>query len=80
MKSIPISFDEDIFEEIERVASAANLSFSDIIRDAVRRWLKAREIRKFEEDWIGKLKLHPDNPEDADKWIPIQYRSDDESW
>jgi len=41
--------------------------------------LKGREIRKFEEDRIGKLKLHPDKPEDAEKWIPIQYRSD-ESW
>ena len=46
MKSIPISFDEDIFDEIERAASAANLSFSDIVGDAVRRWLKRQHVQR----------------------------------
>jgi Arc/MetJ-type ribon-helix-helix transcriptional regulator len=80
MKNIQISFDEDILAAIDRAVSTGNLSFPDIVKDAVRQWLKRREIRKFEEDWIEKLKSEPDNPEDAEKWIPIQYRSDDESW
>lgn len=80
MRSVSINFDEDIFKKIQSIISATDLSISDIVRDALRRWLKGREIRKFEEEWIEKLKQNPDNPEDAEKWIAIQYRSEDESW
>ncbi len=80
MKNIQISFDDDMLAEIDRIVSTSGISFPDIVKDALRQWLKRREISKFEEEWIEKLKSAPDNPEDAEKWIAIQYRSDDESW
>ncbi|MDM8550342.1 hypothetical protein QUF72_09700 [Desulfobacterales bacterium HSG2] len=80
MKEIQISFDEDVLEEIEQIVSTTDISLSDIVGDAVRRWLKGRKIRKFEEEWIEKLRQHPDDPEDAEKWLPLQYWSDDEPW
>ncbi len=80
MKNIQITFDEDILTEIDRFVSASNLSRSDIVADAVRRWLKGKEIIKFEEEWIEKLRQHPDNSEDAEKWLPVQHWSDNESW
>ena len=75
MKNIQISFDEDILAEIDQVVSTTDLSIPDIVRDAVRQWLKKREIRKFEEEWIEKLRKNPDSPEDAEKWLPIQHWS-----
>lgn len=80
MRNIQISFDEDILEEINRVVSVTDLSFSDIVRDAVMRWLQSRDVRKFEEEWIQKLRLYPDNSEEADKWTSVQHWSEDESW
>ena len=58
------------------IISATDLSFPDIVRDTVRQWLKSREIKKFEEEWIEKLKMNPDNPEDAEKWLPLQHWSE----
>jgi metal-responsive CopG/Arc/MetJ family transcriptional regulator len=80
MKKVQISFDENMLVEIDQIISTTDLSFPDIVRDAVRQWLKRREIRKFEEEWIEKLKMNPDSPEDAEKWLPIQHWSDNESW
>ncbi len=80
MRSIQIRFDESIFKEIERVSTSLNVSYSEIVRDAVKQWLTTLETKKFEEDWIEKLKKQPDAAEDAEKWLSVQHWSDDESW
>jgi len=80
MKNIQISFDEDIFAEIEHAVSATGLSFPDIVKDAVRQWLQKREIRKFENEWIEKLKQSPDDSQGAEEWMSIQHWSDNEPW
>ena len=80
MKNIQISFDEDLLVEIDRIISTTGLSFPDIVQDAVRQWLKSRETKKFEEEWIEKLRMNPGTPEDAEKWLPIEHWSDNESW
>ncbi len=72
MKTIEIAFDENLLDQIDRFVSVTNLTYSDIMKDALRLWLKERETKMFEKEWIEKLKQHPDDPEDAEKWIPSQ--------
>ena len=76
MKNVQISFDESLLDEIDRFASSANLSRSAVVREALRHWLKEREIRKFEEEWIMSIKENPDDSERAEAWINAQTWSD----
>jgi len=77
MKNIQICFDEKILEELDYIVSVSSLSRSDIITEALRQWLKQKEIKAFEDDWIEKLKQKPDNSEDAEKWIQFQTWSNE---
>lgn len=36
MKTIPVFFDEDLLEEINRIVSESSLTVTDIVQDAVR--------------------------------------------
>ena len=72
MKNIQVSFDENMIDEVDRVAASSQTSRSAVIRDAIKHWLKEREIRKFEKEWIQCLKKRPDDPKDAEKWIKAQ--------
>ncbi len=76
MENIQIRFDEKLLSEIDRFVSATSVSRSEIVNDAVRRWLKEREAMSFETEWIDKLKQHPDDSEDAEKWMQAQTWSE----
>ena len=76
MKNVQISFDESLLDEIDRFASSTNLSRSAVVREALRHWLKEKEIRKFEEQWIMSIKENPDDSERAEAWINAQTWSD----
>jgi len=72
MKTLQISFEEELLEQIDDLVLKSSLSRDDIVMDAVKHRLKESKIKSFEAAWIEKLKQHPDNPEDAEKWIPLQ--------
>jgi len=76
MKNVQISFDESLLDEIDRFASSTNLSRSAVVREALRHWLKEKEVRKFEEQWIMSIKENPDDSERAEAWINAQTWSD----
>ncbi len=76
MENIQIRFDEKLLSEVDRFVSATRVSRSEIINDAVRRWLKEREAMSFEAEWIGKLRQHPDDSEDAEIWMQAQTWSE----
>ena len=76
MKNVQISFDENLLDAVDRFASSAKISRSAIIREALSDWLREREIREFEEQWINSIKLNPDDSEDAEAWIQAQQWSD----
>ncbi|MCJ7594290.1 MAG: ribbon-helix-helix domain-containing protein [Desulfobacterales bacterium] len=76
MKNVQISFDESLLDEIDRFASSTNLSRSAVVREALRHWLKEKEIRKFEEQWIMSIRENPDDSERAEAWINAQTWSD----
>jgi metal-responsive CopG/Arc/MetJ family transcriptional regulator len=72
MKNVQISFEENLLESIDSIASSSQLSRSAIVREALRNWIKQREIQKFEREWIRKLKEHPQDLVNSKAWMEIE--------
>ena len=72
MKNVQISFEENLLSSIDRIASSSQLSRSAIVREALRNWIKQREIQEFEREWIRKLKEHPQDYEDSEAWMDTE--------
>ena len=73
MKNVQISFDEKLLETIDYFAPSNKSTRSAVIRDAVKNWIKAQEIKEFEDKWIESLKQNHEDTEDAEKWMDAQY-------
>lgn len=76
MKNVQISFDETLLDEVDRFASSNKISRSEIVRQALRNWLKEEKIRAFEDQWILSLKGKPDDPDRAEDWKTAQEWGD----
>ena len=76
MKNVQISFDEDLLNEVNRMVASTRLSRSAIVREALRRWIREKEIKKFEDEWVKKLKENPDDIQEAKAWIKIEQWGD----
>ncbi len=76
MKNVQISFDKNLLDSVDRFAASEKISRSAIIREALRDWLREKEIRKFEQQWIKSIKENPDDSKDAEAWINAQQWSD----
>ena len=76
MKNVQISFDENLLDAVDRLAASAKISRSSIIREAIRHWLREREVREFEQQWIDSIKKNPDDSGDAEAWNKVQQWSD----
>ena len=76
MKNIQVSFDEKMLHEVDKAASSLKTSRSAIIRDAIKNWLKEKDIKEFEQNWIRSLKESPDEPEELEAWTKIQTWSE----
>lgn len=76
MKNVQISFDKNLLDSVDRFAASEKISRSAIIREALRDWLREKEIRKFEQQWIKSIKENPDDSKDAEAWINVQQWSD----
>ncbi len=72
MKNVQISFEENLLESIDSIASSSQLSRSAIVREALRNWIKQREIREFERKWIRKLKEHPQDAVNTEAWMDVE--------
>lgn len=72
MKNVQISFEENLLESVDSIASSSQLSRSAIVREALRNWIKQREIREFERKWIRKLKEHPQDEVNSESWMDIE--------
>lgn len=72
MKNVQISFDENLLYAVDRFTASAKISRASIIREALRHWLREREIREFEERGIESIKKNPDDSEDPKVWIQAQ--------
>jgi len=76
VKNVQISFDEDLLNEVNNMVASTRLSRSAIVREALRRWIREKKTKKFEDEWIKKLKGNPDDTQEANAWIKIEQWGD----
>jgi len=55
VKNVQISFDEDLLTLVDKLANSEQLSRSAAVREAVRNWIRQKEIDKFERAWKARL-------------------------
>ena len=76
MKNVQISFDEKLLHAIDHLATASKLSRSAIVRQALKRWMREKEVMEFEEQWITSLQRNSDNLDNVEEWVQIDTWSD----
>jgi predicted transcriptional regulator len=77
MKNVQISFDEQLLKTIDRFATSSRLTRSAVVREAVKTWIRQKEIKEFEDDWIKKLKESPVDLDDSEVWLKAEKWSDE---
>ena len=77
MKNVQISFDEELLETIDRFATSSRLTRSAVVREAVKIWIRQKEVKEFEDDWIKKLKERPEDMDDSEGWMKAEKWSDE---
>ena len=77
MKNVQISFDEQLLKTIDRFATSSKLTRSAVVREAVETWIRQKEIKEFEDDWIKKLKENPVDADDSEVWLKTEKWSDE---
>ena len=61
--------DEKLLKSIDRYATSSRLTRSAVVREAVKTWIRQKEIDEFEETWIKKLKENPQDIENSEAWL-----------
>ncbi|HEY3886350.1 MAG TPA: CopG family transcriptional regulator [Vicinamibacterales bacterium] len=69
MKNVQITLDEETLRRVDRAAKPLGLKRSEIVRQALREWLRRKSVERFEQDWIDSLRDHPDEPARAEAWL-----------
>jgi predicted transcriptional regulator len=77
MKNVQISFDEQLLKTIDRFATSSRLTRSAVVREAVKTWIRQKEVKEFEDDWIKKLKENPVDLDDSEVWLKAEKWSDE---
>ena len=72
MKNVQISIDPETLAQVDRVGKPLGLKRSEIVRQALREWLRRRSVSRFEEEWIAALRERPGTARDADDWLGAQ--------
>ena len=72
MKNVQISIDSETLAQVDRAAKPLGLKRSEIVRQALREWLRRRSISRFEEEWIAALRDRPGPARDAEDWLDAQ--------
>jgi metal-responsive CopG/Arc/MetJ family transcriptional regulator len=77
MKNVQISFDEELLKTIDQFATVSKKTRSAVVREAVKTWVRQKEIDAFEDEWIQKLKKTPQEIEDSDAWLKVEQWGDE---
>ena len=72
MKNVQITVDDETLREVDRAAKPLGLKRSEVVRQALRQWLRRRAVDNFEREWIAALEKKPDDGSRADEWLPAQ--------
>jgi metal-responsive CopG/Arc/MetJ family transcriptional regulator len=76
VKHIQISVDEETLARVDRVGKPLGLKRSEIVRQALRQWLRRHAVDSFEREWIAALGKRPDDATRAERWIDAQTWGD----
>jgi metal-responsive CopG/Arc/MetJ family transcriptional regulator len=72
MRNVQVTVDEATLRQVDRVAKPLGLKRSEIVRQALREWLRRQAVERFEHDWIAMLEKRPDEAKRADDWLEAQ--------
>jgi metal-responsive CopG/Arc/MetJ family transcriptional regulator len=72
MKNVQVTVDDETLRQVDRVSKSLGLKRSEIVRQALRQWLRRQAVERFEDSWIAAVRKHPDDPARGDDWIGIQ--------
>jgi metal-responsive CopG/Arc/MetJ family transcriptional regulator len=72
MKNVQITIDPATLAAVDRAAAPLGLKRSEVVRQALREWLRRRSVERFEQDWVAALQKSPDDPKRADDWLIAQ--------
>lgn len=70
MKNVQVTIDPETLAEVDRAGKPLGLKRSEIVRQALREWLRRRDVQKFEDAWIAALRRNADG--DAEEWLRAQ--------
>jgi metal-responsive CopG/Arc/MetJ family transcriptional regulator len=70
MKNVQITVDPETLAEVDRAGEALGFKRSEIVRQALREWLRRRDIQRFEDEWVAALGRRRDD--DGAEWRSIQ--------
>ena len=72
MKNVQVTIDPETLAQVDRVAKPLGLKRSEVVRRALRDWLRRHAVERFEEEWIAAARRHPDKPDRAEEWLAVQ--------
>ena len=72
MKNVQITVDEETLRRVDRAGKPLGLKRSEIVRQALREWLRRRRVERFEQEWIASLQRRPDHGARAEDWSASQ--------
>ena len=72
MKNVQITIDDETLTRVDRIGKPLGLNRSEIVRQALRQWLRRHAVENFEIEWIAALRKTPDEAARADDWIDLQ--------
>ena len=75
MKNVQITVDQDTLNQVDRIGKPLGLKRSEIVRQALREWLKRHHVEAFEREWIAALQKKPDEAARANDWKEAQVWS-----
>lgn len=74
--NVEISLDEHLLAELQKAGQSLGLDLTQITTVALQAWLKQREGRQFEQEWIAALTNNPDEAGRAEDWLEAQAWSE----
>lgn len=72
MKNVQITVDEETLRQVDRMSKPLGLKRSEIVRQALRQWLRRQAVESFEQEWIAALQKRPDEASRAEDWLESQ--------
>lgn len=72
MKTIQITIDEPLLDEVDRLTAEMRTSRSAFFRDAAQRALKRQRISAMEEQHRRAYADQPQTPAEVEEWLPEQ--------